>query len=89
MFDIYISFNLFHLSECKEVFNVADDLTFYAHNRELRSLIDILKTDSLLAIEQFQKYLHEPIFLGINMKLFGQRMDKQESGKVRNKNCLV
>ena len=29
LFDIYILFNLFYLSECTEVFNVADGMTFY------------------------------------------------------------
>ena len=74
--------------------NFADDTTFYACDRDLRSLINRLEHNSLLAIECFENnhmklnqekchllvsgYKHENIWQGSN---------KQKSGKVGNKNC--
>ena len=41
---------LFYLSECTEVYNIAADKTFYACNKELRSVNNSL-IDGLLAVE--------------------------------------
>ena len=57
LFNIYILFNLFYLSECTEIFSFVDDATFYACDRELRSLSDRYKTDSFLVIEWFENIL--------------------------------
>ena len=55
LFNIYLN-NLFYHSECKEVFNFADDTTFYTCNNDLSSLINFnrFEHDSLLAIEWFE-----------------------------------
>ena len=53
LFDIYLN-DLFYLSECTKVCNFADDTTFYACDKDLRSLINRLEHDSLLAIEWFE-----------------------------------
>lgn len=49
-FDIYLNY-LFYLSECQEVSNFADNTTFSACDKELRSLSDRLEHDSILATE--------------------------------------
>ena len=53
LFNIYLN-DLFYLSECTEMCNFADDTTFYACDKDLRSLINRLELDSLLAIEWFE-----------------------------------
>ena len=68
----------------------ADDTTFYACDKDLRSLINRLEHDSLLAIEWFEnnrmKLNQEKcIFLEINTKIFWQGSDKRKSWKVGNK----
>ena len=92
LFNIYLN-DLFYLSECTEVCNFADDATFYACDKDPRSLINRMEHDSLLAIEWFKnnhmKLNQENViswFLDINTKIFGQGSDKQKSGKVGNKN---
>ena len=57
LFNIYILFDLFYLSECTEICGFADDTTFYACDRELRSLSDRYETDSFLVIEWFENIL--------------------------------
>ena len=49
-FDIYLNY-LFYLSECQEVYNFADNTTFSACDKELRSLSDRLEHGSILATE--------------------------------------
>ena len=53
LFNIYLN-DLFYLSECTEVCNLSDDTTFYACDKDLRSLINRLEHDNLLAIEQLE-----------------------------------
>ena len=55
LFNIYLN-HLFHLSECTNVCNFADDTTFYACNKDLSSLINRFEHDSLLAIEWFENH---------------------------------
>ena len=57
LFNIYILFDLFYLSECTEICSFADDTTFYACDRELRSLSDRYETYSFLVIEWFENLL--------------------------------
>ena len=45
---------MFFLIHCTEVCNFADNTTFFACDKDLGSLINILEHDSLLAIEWFQ-----------------------------------
>ena len=53
LFSVYLN-DLFYLSECTEVCNVADDTTFYACDKDLSSLINRLEHGSLAAIEWFE-----------------------------------
>ena len=53
LFNIYLN-DLFYLSECTEVYNFADDTTFYACDKDLRCLINRLEHERLLAIEWFE-----------------------------------
>ena len=50
LFNIYLN-ALFFLSEFTDLFNFADDTTFYACDMDLNSLIKRLEHDSFLAIE--------------------------------------
>ena len=52
LFNIYL--NLFFLIESTEVWNLADDTTFYACDNDLNHLINRLEQDSFLAIEWFE-----------------------------------
>ena len=52
-FSIYLN-DFFCLTESTEVCNFADDITFFACDNDLNSLIKRLKNDSLLVIECFQ-----------------------------------
>ena len=52
LFTAYLDY-LFYLSECTEVYNIAADNTFYACNKELRSVNNSL-IDGLLAVEWFE-----------------------------------
>ena len=86
MFNIYLN----DLSECTEVYNFDDDITFYACNKDLSSLINRFELDSLLTIEWLQnnqmKLNQEKCHLVKNTKIFGQRFNTLKSGKVGNKN---
>ena len=53
LFNIYLN-DLFLLLDYTEVCNFADDTTFFAYDKDLRSLINRLKHDTFLAIEWFQ-----------------------------------
>ena len=53
LFNIYLN-DLFLLLDYREVCNFADDTTFFAYDKDLRSLINRLKHDTFLAIEWFQ-----------------------------------
>ena len=53
LFHIYLN-DLFYLAESTEVWNFADDATFFACNKDLKTLISRLEHDSHLAIEWFQ-----------------------------------
>ena len=53
LFNIYVN-DLFYLAESTEVCNFADDKTFFACNKDLKTLISRLGHDSHLAIEWFQ-----------------------------------
>ena len=53
LFNIYLN-DLFFLPESTDVCNYADDTTFYACDTDLKSLIQRLEHDSLLAIEWFE-----------------------------------
>ena len=50
LFNIYFN-DLFYISECTEMCNFADDMTFYACDKDLSSLINRLEPDSLFGIE--------------------------------------
>ena len=90
--NIYLN-DLFYLSEYTNVCNFADDTTFYAYDKDLRSLINRLEHGSLLAIEWFEnnhKKLNQEtchlLVSGYISKIFRHRLDKQKSVKVGNKN---
>ena len=53
LFNIYIN-DLFYITEMTNVCNYADDITFYACESDLESLIQILEHDSMLATEWFE-----------------------------------
>ena len=53
LFHIYVN-DLFYLAESTEVWNFADDTTFFACNKDLKTLISRLEHDSHLAIEWFE-----------------------------------
>ena len=53
LFNIYVN-DLFYLAESTEVCNFADDKTFFACNKDLKTLISRLEHDSHLAIEWFE-----------------------------------
>ena len=53
LFKIYLN-GLFNLSEYMEVCSFADDTTFYACGKELKSLINRLEHDSHLTTESFE-----------------------------------
>ena len=53
LFKIYLN-GLFNLPEYMEVCNFADDTTFYACDKELKSLINRLEHDSHLTAESFE-----------------------------------
>ena len=50
LFNIYLN-DLFYLAESTEVCNFADDTTFFACDKDLKTLISTLEHDSHLAIE--------------------------------------
>ena len=50
LFNIYLS-DLFYIAESTKVYNLADDTTFYACDKDVNSLINRLEHDSHLAIE--------------------------------------
>ena len=52
-FNTYLN-GLFYLAESTEVCNFADDTTFFACNKDVKTLISRLKHDSYLAIEWFE-----------------------------------
>ena len=75
-----------------EVCNFADETTFFACDKDLGSLVNILEHDSFLAIGGFKTttlnwmkisgiYLLE----GTNMKVSGQELVMQEFGSLLNK----
>ena len=53
LFNIYLN-DLFYLAESTEVCNFADDTTFFACDKDLKTLISRLEHDSHLAIEWFE-----------------------------------
>ena len=53
LFNIYLN-DLFYLTESTEICNFADDITFFACDEDLNSLMKRLEHDSSLAIEWFQ-----------------------------------
>ena len=53
LFNIYLR-DLFYLVESTEVCNFADDTTFFAYDKDLKTLISRLEHDSLVAIEWFE-----------------------------------
>ena len=53
LFNIYLN-DLFYLAESTNLCNTADDTTFYAWDKDLNSLINILEHDSYLAAEWFE-----------------------------------
>ena len=53
LFNIYLN-DLFYLAESTEVYNFADDTTFFACDKDLKTLISRLEHDSHLAIEWFE-----------------------------------
>ena len=53
LFNIYLS-DLFYLTESTEVCNFADDTTFFACDKDLKTLITRLEHDSHLATERFE-----------------------------------
>ena len=53
LFIIYVN-DLFYLAESTEVCNFADDKTFFACDKDLKTLISRLEHDSRLAIEWFR-----------------------------------
>ena len=54
LFNIYLN-DLFDLVEFTEVCNFADDTTFFACDKDLKTLISRLEHDSHLAIEWFER----------------------------------
>ena len=54
LFNIYLN-DLFYLVEFTEVCNFADDTTFFACDKDLKTLISRLEHDSHLAIEWFER----------------------------------
>ena len=76
LFNIYLN-DLFYLAESTEVCNFADDTTFFACDKDLKTLISRLEHDSHLAIEWFESnytklnqnkchlYKHENIWVQI------------------------
>ena len=52
-FDIYLS-SLFYLAESTDLCNFADDTTFFACDKDLKTLIGRFEHDSHLAIEWFE-----------------------------------
>ena len=53
LFNIYLN-DLFYLVESTKVYNFADDTTFFACDKDLKTLISSLEHDSHLAIEWFE-----------------------------------
>ena len=53
LFNIYLN-DLFYLAESTNVYNFADDATFFACDKDLNSLINRLEHDSYLAVEWFE-----------------------------------
>ena len=53
LFNIYLN-DLFYLAESTEVCNFADDTTFFACNKDIKTVISRLEHDSHLAIEWFE-----------------------------------
>ena len=53
LFNIYLN-DLFYLAESTNVCNFADDIPFYACDKDLNSLLNRLKQDSYLAIKWFE-----------------------------------
>ena len=52
-FNLYLK-DLFYLSECTEVCNFADDITFHACDYDLNNLIKRLEHDAFLAVKWFE-----------------------------------
>ena len=83
--------DLFFLVDYAEVRNFADDNTFFACDKDLRSLINRLEHDSLSAIEWFSNNymkLNEDkyhLLVGEYMKASGQKLVMQEFGNLINK----
>ena len=50
LFNIHLS-NLFYLTEFNDVYNFADDTTFFACDSDLKHLMERLKHNAKLAIE--------------------------------------
>ena len=78
-----------------EVYNFADDTTFFACDEDLGFLINRLEHDSFLAIECFQNNymkLNEDSVMylleGANMNISGQKLVIQELGSLINKSYL-
>ena len=53
LFNIYINY-LFFLTECTDLFNFADDTTFFACDSDLKHLMERLEHDTKLAMEWFE-----------------------------------
>ena len=53
LFNIYVN-DLFYLAEFAEVCNFADDTTFFACDKDVKTLISRLQHDSRLTIEWFE-----------------------------------
>ena len=55
LFNIHLS-DLFYLTEFNDVYNFADDTTFFACDSDLKHLMERLKHNAKLAIEQFENF---------------------------------
>ena len=98
VFNIYLN-DLFFLVNYTEVFNFADDTTFFAYNKDLGSLINRLEHDSFLAIEWFQnnymklnedkyhlldvEYKNESIWPKMVMRKFGSLINTSYWGYIQ------
>ena len=53
LFNIYLN-DLFYQAKCTEVYNFADDTTFFDCNKGLKTSVSRLEPDTHLAIEWFE-----------------------------------